>query len=299
MSEENDTNPGDSSEWAASLPAELKEAAFLRADADGNYKPLSQVVSDLNDAAQHMGNSLRIPGPDAGESDMTTFQQKVMEKIPGLMATPNLEDADSLSQTFAKLGKPDSADSYKVPEGVDIEGEALGQLKSIAHKSNLTQSQFQEYLTNWTAANGETVQQAQLKHEEAMATLKGEWGASFDENIGQIAALLKTNQTTPPYVIEQLEQGNLPADQVRWLHSLADAVSNEDGQFHQQGNDPAPAMLNPTEARLRADEVVKRMYDRDNPPTTAEMEILDKKQTAYEHMARGRKPPAELMQYIQ
>lgn len=289
---------GDDNNWLESIPEELRGASFIKPGDDGKAKPLSQVVADLNDAAQYMGNSLRIPGPDAGEDKWKEFHTKVQERVPGLMPTPNLEDPESLNATFGKLGRPEGAEGYKTPEGVDLPAEQLGELKALAFKANMTQRQFTDYLSNWTEANQTAQQQAAAKHQEAISALQGEWGAAYEERVGQVADFLKTNSATPPYVLEALAAGNLPADQVRWLHSLAEAVGNEDGQFHQQESGAGPALVSPEEAKMRVAEIVDRMFDRNNPPSAEEVAILDKKQEAYEHMARGRKPPAELMRYI-
>ena len=284
--------------WLESIPEELRSASFIKPGDDGKAKPLSQVVADLNDAAQYMGNSLRIPGPDAGDDKWSEFHAKVQERVPGLMQTPNLEDPDSLNATFGKLGRPEGADGYKTPEGVDLPPEQLGEIKALAHKANMTQHQFNDYLSTVSETHKTAAEQATAKHQEAITALKGEWGAAYDQRVGQVADFLKTNGTTPAYVIEALEAGSLPADQVRWLHSLADTVSNEDGQFHRQEGDTGQPMLSPEEAKMRVAEIVDRMYDRNNPPSSDEVAILDKKQEAYEHLARGRKPPAELMRYI-
>lgn len=279
-----------------SLPEEVKP--FAKVGDTDEIKPVSQFASDINDAFNWMGNSLRLPGPDADPDSLKGFQEKVMEKVPGLSVIPNAEDQEAMSAHFAKLGRPDAADSYKAPDSVQIDGEQLGQLKSIAFKANMTQQQFTDYLTTWNDANTSAVQQSVLAHEEAIATLKGEWGAAYDERVAEITAFLKTNATTPPSVIEQLQQGGLPADHVRWLHSIADAVSNEDGQFHQQGSNDNPNMLDHSEAAMRAQEVTNRMMDVTNPPSADEMAILAKKAEAYEYMAMGQRPPAELMRYV-
>lgn len=289
MSEEN-TVP----EWAkTTLPETLHDIPFLKDAADeATFK--QRIV----DAGQWMGNSLRKPGPDASAEDIAAFQAKVIEVAPGLMPSPNLEDPDTMKTVFAKLGRPDNADAYKVPEGVEVEGELLGQLKSLAFKANMTQQQFDAYTATITESSKTQLNQQTLQHEQGLATLKGEWGAAYDENVGQIMALLKTNSTTPPGMVEQLEGGNLPADQVRFLHSLAESVSNEDGQFHSQGGRQNAVMLSRSEASARADEVTARMVDRTKPPTASEMEVLQKKALAYEMMAGGERPPAELMGFI-
>lgn len=277
-----------------SLPEEVKQ--FAKVGDTGDIKPVGQFAADITDAFQWMGNSVRLPGPDASDDDKAGFRDKMLERFDGLTVTPNAEDPEAMSAHFARIGRPDNADAYKAPDNVQIEGDQLGQLKSIAFKANLTQAQFSDYLSTMTEVNKAAIGAAALQHEEGLATLKGEWGAAYDERVGQIAAFLKTNATTPPGIVEQLQQGNLPADQVRWLHSLADAVSNEDGQFHQQGDGDNPAILDKATAEHLSADVTARLAEPDLPE--AERAILMKKSEAYTYMKMGQRPPAELLRYV-
>ena len=270
-------------EYFEALPEALKP--FARAGEDGDIKPLSQLEADISGAFQWQGNSLRMPGPDAGDEDIGKFQDQVMQKIPGLMKTPNLEDTEGMDAMFAKLGKPDAADAYKTPDGVDLTPEQVGQIKGLAFKANMTQAQFNNYLTEWGGAYQQEVHAASSKHEEAITALRGEWGAAYDQNVGEITAFLKTNATTPDSVVAALEGGQLPAEQVRWLHSLASTVSNEDGEFHKQEN-PGERKLTPSEAEAQLVEIRNRLYTNDGSVTHQEKEVLNKKRLelmAYMH----------------
>ena len=147
-------------EWVAtSLPENLRDLPFLSgADSPEVFK------QRIQDASQWMGNSLRLPGPDAPDDDRNAFYAKVMEKVPGLMITPNLEDPDGMTQVFSKLGRPDNADKYSAPEGIALEGEVLGQLKSLAFKANLTQKQFDAYVANVSEATKAQLDQQVTQH---------------------------------------------------------------------------------------------------------------------------------------
>ncbi len=106
-------------EWHGNLPDELKNAPIFKPAQDGTIKSVEQVVLDLNNLAQVAGNSLRMPGPDAGDDDIKAFHTKVMEKVPGLMVLPNMEDEANLATHFTKLGKP------ATPEGKRIKTEEI------------------------------------------------------------------------------------------------------------------------------------------------------------------------------
>lgn len=280
-----------SEEATNAVPEWLSEAPFFRPSEDG-AKSADQILADLNDAAQHMGNSLRIPGPDAGEDAMATFQTRAMEKIPGLMKTPDAEDAEGMSAIFGKLGRPAGADGYKVPEGLDLTPEQAGQVMGMAHAADMTQGQFSKYVSDWAAANGAAVTEAQNKHSQALEALKGEWGATYDKNVGEIASFLKSNSSTPDSVLQALEGGQLPAEQVRWLHSLAESVSPEDGQFHQQ-EDAGSGLVSPSEARDQIEEINVRLINESKDMTTNQRQGLMVKLLKLQYMADGNRPPSD------
>ena len=102
MSEEN-TIP----EWATTaLPADLQDIPFLKDAAD-----LAEFKGRLTSAAEHMGNSMRIPGPDAGEDTWKAFDEKLSAKIPGL-ARIDLESEEGRAAFMKRLGQPDDAACY-------------------------------------------------------------------------------------------------------------------------------------------------------------------------------------------
>jgi len=257
--------------WVESLPEELRDAPFLEgAETPADFK------ERIANAAQYMGNSVRIPGPDAGDDDIAAFQAKVMEKIPGLMVTPNAEDPESLAATMVKLGKPEAADAYKTPEGVALPAEEVGRLKALAHDANMTQSQFDAYLSGVNKLSTEGREAAERQLEEGTNALKGEWGAAFDERTQDVAKFLEKNTSTPAYILESLKEGKLPADQVRWLHSLAETINIDDGGFSAQ-EDTRERTLTPSEAESQLNEVEARIFSQTNPPTPQEMQSLTEK----------------------
>lgn len=277
----------------------LPEAAqpFARTE-DGTIKTLDQFVADIDGAFKWRGNSLRIPGPDASAEDIRTYQDKVIEKIPGLARLPNMEDPAAMKEHFGRLGRPDTPEGYKLPEGVQFEDAQIARMKTLAHHTNMTQRQFSDYVANVASVADTMGQEAAQRHEQDIAALKGEWGAAYEGNLGEIRAFLKTNKTTPPHVLEQLNQGNLPADQVRWLYSMASAVSLEGSEFYQQGGHDKPVMLTPQEAKARLEELNRKLYDRQTPPSAAEKATLQKRAEALTYLFKGLRPPDELLQYV-
>ena len=202
-------------EWAAGLPEALHDAPYLR-DADSAESFVQQVAN----AAQHMGNSLRMPGPDSSPEQMQEFQAKAIEKIPGLMNVPDPTDIDSFKGIMSKLGRPDTADQYKLPQDVEIDVDTLGKLRSQAHKFDMTQHQFEQQAR---AVVGEMTE-AQATQARMIETdrqvLKEEWGYAYADHMGEIAGFLKKDKNTPAAILSAFCGGcTRPASWVMRLHS--------------------------------------------------------------------------------
>jgi len=203
------------SEWKEQLPEQIREAPYFK-----NAESPEQVLADLQNAAAWQGNSMRLPGPDAGQEDLQQFHERLMEKVPGLMPTPDPANPETLTHVMAKLGVPEAADGYRLPEGVDIAGDALGQLKSQAHKVGLTQAQFEAQLAlmTETGASQDAARRDALAEQERI--IKEEWGPAYTERMGEIQAMLNKDGT-PADIKDAFANGALDAQSLRWLHSVA------------------------------------------------------------------------------
>jgi hypothetical protein len=238
-------------EWATTLPEPLQASPYLK----GSDTP-EAFVEQITNAAAHMGNSIRIPGPDADDAANLEFRNKAIERIPGLMHTPDPEDGDAVKAILGRLGTPESADSYRLPEGVNIEGEALGSLKAQAHAVGLTQSQFESQVKamheGQTAAETERLNNLAAGRE----TLRQEWGGAFNERMGEIAGFLKSDKDTPPDIVTAFDSDNLDATALRWLHKMS-LLGEESSQV--AGQERAHTVT-ATEAMEQLAEVEKRIF---------------------------------------
>jgi hypothetical protein len=115
---------------------------------------------------------------------------KNLEKLLGAEKMPmpkGADDAEGWNRVYDALGRPKSADDYKlsVPEGDDGGFAKLAAGKF--HELGLTAKQA-EGLAAWYNEQGsgrmnEMQQQQAAKAEADMQSLKQEWGAAFDENV--------------------------------------------------------------------------------------------------------------------
>lgn len=241
-------------DWRSALPEKLREAPFLK----NPDKSVDQIYADLEDAAGYMGNSLRIPGPDATDEDVAKFRERAAEKIPGLMAVPD-PDSDDYTDVLRKIGLPEAADKYKVPEDCPFEGEELANLMAKAHKDGLTQKQFSSQLGDLIAQVKDAREKAELRDTEQRALLQSEWGEAYED---RVAAVDKFLEGAP----EALRGLPRDAETMRWLYDMADSF-NEGTETTRQADGGSPK-LTPGECREQAQEILVRlkgMRKADNP----------------------------------
>lgn len=108
------------------------------------------------------------------------------------------EHAAAWGEVYAKLGRPDDAKGYELPEALaakredlQLSDELVGDFAGAAHKLGLTKAQFSGVMEHYGtlmeggAAEVAAAEQAKAEAQDAMvASLKTEWGAEYDSNVG-------------------------------------------------------------------------------------------------------------------
>ena len=117
------------------------------------------------------------------------------------MVIPNNNSTDDQwNEVYEKLGRPESAEKYKLEAKSDVVPMDEGAIKSFAeqsHKLGLNNKQAQGILEFYKNSMEGTAKQAQVDTETAQAQsaqeLRQEWGRDFDAKIKQAGALAKAN----------------------------------------------------------------------------------------------------------
>lgn len=188
-----------------------------------------------------IGQSIRIPTGEAGAEQMNEFYNKIQTKVPGLMRTPNPDDADQVRNTFSKLGMPDSADGYDDFENSGIDAETMGTYRALAHEAGLTKSQFKKFIANLSERTKTSIESAESARAEDVAGLRGEWGAAFEQRAG-ICAKVAQRTGAPQALCDAVAKGEADAKTMKWLYSLSTQLGGERMNFIQDDpNVPTPA----------------------------------------------------------
>lgn len=246
MSEEQ--TQADQANWRESIPEPLRDAPYFK-----NAETMDQVLADIKGAAAWQGNSIRIPGPDSTDEQRAEFITRAQEKIPGLMAVPEV-GSDDYSKVMAKLGMPEEAGAYHVPEQVEIDGELLGNLKAEAFAAGLTQSQFQSLVAKQAEGLKTQTEINQAKISEQQALLKNEWGEAAEQRLGAVEHLLSDG---PQLLRDAFEANSLDAATVQWLYGMAEQMTEGNEGLRQV--DGQNAVMSPGEAAHQEAEIFAQL----------------------------------------
>lgn len=204
--------------WQSGLPEGFADAPFFKA-----AESPEAALTAIQNAASHMGQSIRIPGEDAGEDDVKAFYGKVLEKAPNLMPKPTEEN---MEQVWAAMGRPDKADGYQYtpPEGKEVppDFEAFAQ---TAHKHGLSQEQFRGILGEVLGGQWDQLEVMEAQQKDAMEALANEWGLAYDKNITAVKNFLRLTDA-PEGIVELIAGGAMSPAEIKWLQSIATSTKS-------------------------------------------------------------------------
>jgi hypothetical protein len=218
--------------WKESLPEQLRDAPFF-----AKAQNLDAVLSDIKNAAQHMGNSIRIPSDDASDADKVTFRKKAAERIGGLMEVPNADDEEGYVAALKKLGMPDNADDYG-----DLEGKTSAEIRELAKNAGMTKKQYEKVFGELAKINEGAQAQAQQVFQEGLQTVKDQWGLAFEKRTAEIGDFLLKSEA-PPELVKALAEGKLSPANYGWLYDMASKMSSGGAIIaSQDGRSPVTAL---------------------------------------------------------
>ena len=183
------------------------------------------------------------------------------------VAVPNENSTDDQwNEVYGKLGRPESADKYKLEVNSEIAQIDEGSIKSFAenaHKLGLNNKQAQGILEYYKDSMEGTAQQSRIDTETAQAQseaeLRKEWGRSFDENLKKAGAIAKANMSEDILNME-LKDGTRIGDHAAVIKGFAN-IANLMSEDKMIGTDEDSA----TGGRNLDEEISKIVNDRDGP----------------------------------
>lgn len=243
--------PEEIAEWKETLPEGFADAPFFKA-----AETPEAALQDIQNAAAHMGNSIRIPSEDAGEDDMNAFYAKVLEKAPNLMPKPTDDNMDSV---FQALGRPENVEGYKYepPEGRELPDD-YASFATIAHEAGLSQTQFNQMLGKIMENEWQSADIAETEQAAAMKELSKEWGVAYDQNLSHVKNFLRLTDA-PEGIVDLISEGAMSPTEIKWLHSIATQTKAPKELVDIESDQKAA--LTPEEARARIQELLNAGQD--------------------------------------
>ena len=183
------------------------------------------------------------------------------------VAVPNENSTDDQwNEVYGKLGRPESADKYKLEVNSETAQIDEGSIKSFAenaHKLGLNNKQAQGILEYYKDSMEGTAQQSRIDTETAQAQseaeLRKEWGRSYDDNIKKAGAIAKANMSEDILNME-LKDGTRIGDHASVIKGFAN-IANLMSEDKMIGTDEDSA----TGGRNFDEEISKIVNDRDGP----------------------------------
>ena len=173
---------------------------------------------------------------------------------------------DQWNEVYDKLGRPESADKYKLEvqsETAPLDEGAIKSFSENAHKLGLNNKQAQGILEYYKESMEGSAQQAKIDTETSQAQaeqeLRKEWGRSYDDNIKRAAQVAKANMNSEILDLT-LSDGRRLGDHPEIIKGFANIANlmSEDKMIG-TGED------NATSGRDLGEEISKIVNDRDGP----------------------------------
>ena len=205
-----DQAPTPTNDFLACLPDDLKNEPSL-----GSFKDITALAKSFVSAQRMLGNSVRIPTDDSAPEAKAEFFKK-LETIPGVVRLPEDNDIEGRNQLLTKLGRPATADEYKLdlPEGTQEDPTQLAEFKKLAFELGLNKKQAQE-LTDFNMKIKQSEHENLVKiHATNEASIKEKWGQDFDNRLTAAKLVVRSYAEKMPDEVKALVNsplGNNPA----------------------------------------------------------------------------------------
>ena len=243
-------------DWKTTLPEELQSDKSLE-----DFDDVGKLARAFVDTKADNGRSIRIPGPDASTDVVDSFNAKLLESVPGLMQTPDVDNAEAMNGLYDKLGRPKAPSDYATPEGLpdsdlgrSMETQ-LGELKKSAYETGLSKKQFDAQAKAIVENFKSQVSVMDGKTAEEQEKLRLDWGSALDSKYK--SALDLAQQTDAPESVRNgIANRTLDSATMKWIDGMVTALSDSPQMRFQGQQDDT--RVTPAEAEAQIHELMER-----------------------------------------
>ena len=236
-------------EWIGTLPEDLQANSSLH-----KFKDTGGLAKSYMELEGKMGNSMRVPGADAGETAHKEFAEELRSKYnensPFKLGYLPDESPESRVLYNQSRGIPTEATAYGDVEG--LPEQTLERTKAMAFAGEMDSHQY-GLVSAWLANEQSEVVEAQKTAEtERMDAIREKLGESTDQRISRIESVARGKGI-------EISLEGAPASVVLYMDSLIDDIEGRGPQ----GNGVAAVEVGPTTNELqdRISERRKRLIE--------------------------------------
>ena len=226
-----------------------------------DIKDLGGLTKSYINAQRMLGNSIRIPGDDAGKEDLESFYEK-LANVPGLTRIPDSNDEKGMNDLYTKMGRPEKPEEYDVSltKGVPDPYNSVGEFKQIAHEAGLNKAQAQKLMDFYNKhVVGSERDYNVNQHNECMQQLKDKWGADYKSRLNGAKLAIKQYEESNPQAYHNLVNG--PAgNNPLFIQALSDLAQNMSESDIIKGTSKVQYGITREEAQEKIDEI-RRNFD--------------------------------------
>jgi hypothetical protein len=236
-----------SDEWKEALPEALQSEPVIK-----EATSVESVAQQLVNAQKLIGDSIRIPGAEAGAEAIKEFTEKLL-KVDGVVKTPGAEaKPEEVAAFYNKLGRPEKPDGYTVKP---IEGDNDFELiRDTVHKLGLSNKQFTDYYADRAKFMKNLQTEGEAQAVKWNDQLKQKYGAEYKDVVTRAGNILE--KLAEPELMEQLKTSGLIQSPglINMMSKLADELDDDTVSSLFKGKAPTPVQHKGT-AQAQVDEI--------------------------------------------
>ena len=226
---ENNTSPVEQETTQPTPSTETKQDTLVTSTTNSTSQTAKSWKEIISEEYRKNPNIEKFTEIDAlAKSYINAVSMIGSDKIP---VPTNNSTEEQWNEVYAKLGRPESADKYKLDiksEAIAIDETAVKQFAENAHKLGLNNKQAQGILEFYKNNMEQSSRQIQIDMEtaqaDAEASLRKEWGKSFDDNLKKAGALAKANMN-PAILDMQMKDGTRLGDHPEIIKGFANIAN--------------------------------------------------------------------------
>lgn len=248
---------GGEEKWYAPFQAEGTELPAMVTESPDFATFAKQAV----DYQAMQGSSIRIPGENATPEDRAVFYEKLTSQVPGLMATPDPENAEAMAAYHAAVGVPAEVAEYELPappEGQTVDENLQKWFLETAHARKFSKAQARGFFEDFNAFQQTIQTEAAVTLKAQEVALREKWGATYDPQMAKIDTLW-SNYPQFAELRENAKKGLVPAHVLEGFAALAEGMMGKGFTMLSDGHHQQSSAITPDEAKRQAEETLTKL----------------------------------------